>query len=153
MFGKFVRALLFLPLTACAQPKYLSQSGLAGGGEKPAREVTADCTLRFANSGLCFAWSWKNKPPVGKAGSLLLKIYRPNLGDGSAVPVDATPALVLWMPEHGHGSAETEIERVDVGTYLVKNIVPVMSGTWWLKFQILGQDGAVKDEVIVIQNF
>lgn len=150
MFGNRALAMLFLalPITACAQPKYYTLNPTGDGQSKPAADILADCSLKFAKSGLCFSWKWNKKPVNDEPASLILKTYRPNVHDGTVIPVDTQPAVVLWMPAMGHGSAPTKINRLDVGTYQVDNVIFLMPGKWQLKFQ-LKEGAAVQDETIV----
>ncbi len=152
MRGNFFRFtalfLLALPIAACAQAKYYNQKPLSEGSAKTTAEALADCALKFNKAGLCFTWKWEQKPVNDEAGSFIMKVFRPNAHDGTVVAVDVTPAVVLWMPDMGHGSAPTKITRLDIGTYRVDNVVFIMPGKWQIKFQ-LKEGTVVKDESIV----
>lgn len=150
--SRFLGAIFVFVLWAgCAEPKY-ARPLAAQSGEKTAAGVNSDCTLKFTQEGVCFTWQWVLKPAVGKQGQIVMKTFRPDPRDGTPVGVDVTPALVLWMPEHGHGSMDTEIRRIDVGTYQINQVVPVMAGRWLLKFRIL-EGTTVADELVVEQIF
>lgn len=149
MSGKWLlAAVTALFLAACARPKYVeaAASGPVGAGEQTA----ADCPARFQNSQNCLSWVWETKPTSRTSGRLVFKIYRLNLFDRSAVPVDPIlpPSLLLWMPGMGHGSSPTQVTRLDVGTYRADQVFFVMPGEWELRFQL--KDGAtIQDEAVV----
>lgn len=154
MFGKIISMSLFLSaftVTACAQPKYENITNNQGSvGEK----ITVDCSIRFAQSGYCLNWHWKEMPTQSQPGSLTFKIVRPNDLDQTPVPVEISSEMevVLWMPSMGHGSSPTTVEKVDVGSYLVSNVFFVMPGEWEIKFQIK-EDKQVIDEAVVDLTF
>lgn len=147
MFGK-TWLILFLFLAACAQPKYeVAREAVATGesGQGP----KADCSRQFRATGYCLSWAWEELPSSTKPGSLLFKIYRPNLFDRSPVELDFSPLpqLILWMPSMGHGSSPTTVTRLDVGTFRAANVFFVMPGEWDLRFQF--EESGAQDEAIV----
>ena len=150
MFGRLFVASLLLCLMACAKPKYetVIQAQPEGDGKV---EKVSECQTRFLNSGYCVLWAWEKRPTTTEKGVFRFKIVRPNLLDDSAIPVDfeKDPAVVLWMPDMGHSSSPTKVERIDQGSYRVSNVFFIMPGQWQIRFQILngnrGQDEAVVD--------
>ncbi len=149
MFGKILALLFLVPFTGCAQPKYERVEGKPSGNFSQDQKVT-NCELKFNQSGYCLYWQWEQLPTSSQSGSLIFKVVRPNLLDGSAVPVDLelTPALVLWMPDMGHGSSPTHVEKIDTGSYRARDVFFVMPGEWEMKFQFKDGD-TVKDESVV----
>lgn len=147
MFGRFATALLVLALVACAKPKYETVIN-STGGEKI--EKVSECGLRMPNTGYCVLTAWEKIPTSKEPGILTLKIVRANALDDSPVVVDlaSTPAVILWMPEMGHGSVPTKVERIDQGSYRVSNVFFVMPGKWEIRIQIKNGD-LVQDEAIL----
>ncbi len=94
-------------------------------------------------------WAWETAPTTKTAGVLRFKIARANLLDETAVPVDPEniPTVLLWMPDMGHGSTPTSVERVDVGSFRVRNVFFIMPGRWEIRFQIKDGD-TITDEAI-----
>lgn len=148
MLGKIALALAALILAACAKPKYETVINSIGGGEK--LEKVSDCRLKMPNTGYCALTVWEKAPAAKEAGILTLKIVRANALDDSPVLVElaSPPAVILWMPEMGHGSVPTKVERVDQGSYRVSNVFFVMPGTWEIRIQIKNGN-VVQDEAIL----
>jgi hypothetical protein len=140
MFGKNILISIFLTLifSACAQPKYITESSLENTDSETVQETKIDCSLTFARSGLCLYWYWEKKTTSIDKGSLIFKTYELNTLDQTPVEVDheQIPNLILWMPSMGHGSSPTKVDRLDVGTYRASNVFFIMPGEWELKFQI-----------------
>lgn len=137
MFGKFVLSFLIIAIIGCAQPKYISEAEVKDTNQQ-ATESKASCEIKFTQSGHCLSWFWENKPSKNNEGSLIFKVYRLNVFDQTAIPMDAQqiPELVLWMPSMGHGSMPSVTTRLDVGTYRASKVFFIMPGEWDLKFQI-----------------
>lgn len=143
--------LLFTLALGCARPTYVTQpeSDLSKQGNQNTSEKVS-CGLQFKKSGHCFTWSWAIQPTDEAEGRLILKVFRLNTYDQTAIPIDLEflPKLVLWMPSMGHGSTPTESSRKDVGTYEINNVFFIMPGEWELRFEII--NGKVtEDEAIV----
>ena len=140
---------LFGILTSCAEPKYIEKNN-SSNQNVSGQELQADCSLQFQNSKLCFTWKWESEPSATVMGSIILKTYRLNYLDQTAVETDmiSIPELVLWMPSMGHGSSPTASERLDMGTYRIKNVFFIMPGDWEFRFQI-NKDNEKIDEAII----
>jgi len=136
-------------LFGCAQPQYIQKQS-SDSGSVSGQELQADCSIQFQNSKICLMWRWESQPTNTVMGSLILKTYRLNQLDQTAVETDMTsiPDLILWMPSMGHGSSPTSSERIDVGTYRMNNVFFIMPGDWDLKFQIHSNSEKI-DEAIV----
>lgn len=135
-------------LLGCAQPKYANS--VDSLQDSQVLEAKLNCDLKFENENICLVWSWENKPKsTTDYGSLIFKTFRQNVFDQTPIEIDmdSTPQLILWMASMGHGSAPTQTERLDVGTYRAKNVLFIMPGDWQLKFKTTTNQG-VEDEVI-----
>lgn len=137
-------------LNACAQPRYETVIAQSTPSATGGSALAVDCSIKFAKSGLCLQWSWETRPTESTQGSLIFKTYRLNNYDGSMVNAETTltPAVVLWMPDMGHGSSPTSVSRLDVGTYRAERVFFVMPGHWEIRFQ-LKSGNTVEDEIIV----
>lgn len=147
MFGKILIGALLL--SACAQPKYVR--AVEEESSPTSQEFSAaSCAYKFSVSQTCLAWSWEKRPTPTERGSLVFKIYRANVYDGSAIAVDPAfpPSVLLWMPGMGHGSTTTSTSRLDLGTFRASNVFFIMPGEWEIKFQLKNENG-VQDEVTV----
>lgn len=122
---------------SCARPKYVQVMNQASN-DNSVGETQAECRQTFSKSGLCLVWYWEKKPTsVKDEGILIFKSYHLNAHDQTAVETDmaASPHIVLWMPDMGHGSRPTVTHRLDVGTYRVSKIYFSMTGEWDIHFQ------------------
>ena len=153
MFGRgrfdFSMLIFLLLSVGCAQPKY-EKAPSAPGAESTQAQSISDCEPRFQKSGHCLLWKWEKMPTSATMGKLVFKIARPNLLDGTAIPVQVTevPRVVLWMPSMGHGSTPTVVEAVDVGSFRVNNVFFVMPGDWEVRFQVRADDGELDEAVL-----
>jgi len=150
MFGKnvlFLGVVCFLFL-GCAQPKY--ENGNGTGSEIGRQAQGQSLGLSFANAGMQMAWRWEKDPIGTEEGILLLRTYKASTLDGLPEPTDVTGALTmkLWMPDMGHGSSPTTVERlldasgqIVPGSYRIKGIYFIMPGLWEMIFEI--QEGGV----------
>jgi hypothetical protein len=124
----------------CAQPKYATASS-SGNGSAPLERAVKSCAIRFHSSGYCLSWSWERRPTDEAVGSLVFKVYRANLLDGSPVHVDIPqPAVWLVMPTMTHGPSKATVSRIDVGTYRASDAFFFMPGEWQIRF--MARDGA-----------
>lgn len=143
-------SLLFLSLLifGCAKPNYVSAPSTAGVKEK-----AGGCQARFASRS-CVSLTWEQMPTDSGFGSFVFKTFRANLADGTPVVEDPPNevAVVLWMPDMGHGSSPVAVERVDVGTFRATKVFFPMRGNWEIRFQMkAGSD--VKDQAVVAISF
>lgn len=93
--------------------------------------------------------TFESAPETGKEAVLRLE-----LKDGKThqnIDIDDQIEVVLWMPDMGHGSAPTQLQRVldangnvAVGTYRATNMWFVMGGRWEVQVHMRGDAG---DEV------
>lgn len=134
---KFKIVLLTLTLVACARPRY----AVRGAGGVSEQSTDAACTTRLGAD--CLSAHWESVKFGGRNfSSLLLKIGRPNLADGSLLVVDGDYDLdvELWMPEMGHGTGPVHIARVDVGTYRVSHVYLPHGGLWEVRISRRARD-------------
>jgi len=131
VIGRLAATILSLViLTACADPKYISQDGKLSPSQKT--EVTR---AEFPTSRSLIFMTWEQMPTNEDFGSFLLKIGRENLADQSPVPQEITGeiAVELWMPSMGHGSSPVTVTKVDVGTYRATQVFFTMPGDWEIR--------------------
>ena len=152
MFGKFPIVFILFAVSACAKPKYETVVNPEGGEGKV--EKVSECASRFTGSGYCVLWSWEKQPTTKEAGILRIKVVRPNALDDSPIPVELekNPAVVLWMPDMGHSSSPTKVERIDQGSYRVSKVFFIMPGRWQIRIQMKNGD-ELQDEAIVDFTF
>ena len=151
MFGKSFSFLAIgvLLLTGCAEPKYLNRVETSSPQENS--QKTQECSVVFSNSQLCLQWFWETKPTSKEYGSLIFKIFRLNSYDNTPVAseIPGAPQVVLWMPSMGHGSTPTVTEKLDTGTYRVKDVFFIMPGDWDILFQFQDSSEKTLDEAKV----
>lgn len=133
-------------LAGCADPKYAPAPAARSGGEQ---QKVLTCEAKFAD-GHCVSIQWETFPTEEDYGSFLLKVFRPNRADGSAVleSPGVVPAVVLWMPSMGHGSSPVTVEQLDTGTYRASDVFFSMKGDWDIRIQ-LKQGDDVRDQALV----
>lgn len=103
--------------------------------------------LSFRNKSIHVHTEFTAPPQVGTESFLNLDTRSGK--DHSFVDLsDDTMDVVLWMPDMGHGSAPTQINRVvdangDVapGRYIVRNIYFVMGGDWDIQVILTDKNG------------
>lgn len=141
-----------ISITACARPIYEEKIVSNNNGQSNADSAAA-CSIKFTTSGNCISWKWEQMPTSSVPGSLSFKIYRQNAFDNSAVLLDPDymPTVVLWMPGMGHGSSPTQVQQLDVGTYMANSVFFVMPGKWEIKFQIKNGSALVDEAVVDIE--
>ncbi|MGE3261935.1 MAG: hypothetical protein AB7K68_09165 [Bacteriovoracia bacterium] len=157
MSGKIVLQLIAvgLMLLGCAQPKYENSpsSGLSTDQQKQGQGLG----IKFPQSGIQMAWRWEKEPVGPEEGVLVVRTYRLSPVDNFPEPVDVSADLTLklWMPDMGHGSAPTVVERMRdangvlvTGAYRVKSIYFIMPGYWEMIFEIQ-EGGVVRDSAKV----
>lgn len=85
-------------------------------------------------------------------GQISLKIWRPNLLDGSPLPVDppGTISFQLWMPSMNHPSDPVFLERVDIGSYRVSEIFFSMGGEW--EFRIRVNENRPDEDLAIVRG-
>ncbi len=103
--------------------------------------------LVFANGAIYAHATWTKGPQ--SPDESILQIEWKNGVDHSPMEPPGTFKTVLWMPDTGHGSAPTKVQRVLdqhgqalVGVYQVSNIYFVMVGKWEIKVTLKLSDGS-----------
>lgn len=111
--------------------------------------------LTFANGAIHAHATWQSGPEVSNES--LLKIEWKNGADHSPTEPPGAFAVSLWMPDMGHGSAPTQIQRVLdaqgqplTGVYQISNIYFVMGGDWDVNVTLNYQDGSKETQVIKV---
>ncbi len=85
-------------------------------------------------------------PEVGTES--FLSIETRSAKDHSLIAIDDSVSVELWMPDMGHGSVPTQIERVldkdgnaEAGKFLVSNVYFVMGGLWDIQVTLTDKSG------------
>lgn len=136
--------LILLLSFGCAEKKYAKDSGFDGGQEK-----AGACPAKFS-SGLCVSMKWEKNPTESEFGSFVFQTYQVNSADNSVILSDPeyAAAIVLWMPDMGHGSSPVTVERVSLGTYRASQVFFTMRGDWEIRFQLKDRNG-VRDQALI----
>lgn len=92
------------------------------------------CSKAFSTLSLCVDLIWEQLPTEEARGVFRLQFYRV---DDPSVMIDpaVAPAVQLWMPSMGHGSAPVQIAKVADGVYRISEVYFVMSGDWDIRVQ------------------
>lgn len=134
-------ALVALVFVACAEPRYVKNESaevgqvvMGSGGTVASTQLVCKGKIKGLNA--CLWWDWQSRPTEKDYGQIVVKIFRSNYFDASALLLDNPELLelVLWMPSMGHGSVPTHVVKKDVGTYLIEDVFFIMPGDWELRF-------------------
>lgn len=108
--------------------------------------------LHFPKAGLSAELSWLHGPKTG-VESILRMDWKNLVSQHSAEP--GSFKVVLWMPDMGHGSSPTRLQRVLgadsqplVGAYRVTNIYFTMGGVWDVHVSVKLVDGSEETQSI-----
>ncbi|NCN95822.1 MAG: hypothetical protein GW917_03800 [Bdellovibrionales bacterium] len=100
-------------------------------------------------------FEWVSNPQVGSESLLHLKFTDT---EGNPVELSADPSVVLWMPDMGHGSAPTSVEKnrdaagnVVAGEYQISKIYFVMPGLWEVRVERQISENAVETQSFTIE--
>lgn len=134
MFGKgkpffAVVGFCVLGTLGCAKPNY--QDGRRENFEQKTGET---CSQK---SDLCYQITWEKMPTENEVGSFQIQFNQ---------DLKQAPAVVLWMPDMGHGSSPVKVEAISKSLYRIKDVFFVMPGAWQIKIQI--KNGTAVDEII-----
>lgn len=135
-----MKLFILLLLVACAKPNYISTP------TAKIESVTSEqgCLLHFAMEDLCLSTEWLQKPSESDFGSMELT-FRDRTNPERLVSPRHEPHVELWMTTMGHGSSPVRIEKIEEGTYLVRDIFFIMPGPWDIRYQL-------KDGVTVLEQ-
>ncbi len=105
--------------------------------------------LIFKEVSLTAKMVWEKGPGVSPAESVLqLEFMNSEL---MPFELENLPQVSIWMPDMGHGSGPTSVQRVldengniRVGVYKIRNIYFIMSGFWELRVAVQSQSGTSK---------
>lgn len=115
-----------------------------------------DHNLFFKNGTLAIAASFEGVPESGKEAIILLQAKDAQ----TQQPVEIAEQLkvILWMPDMGHGSSPTRIQKaVDTngnalpGAYRVSNIHFMMGGVWEVRVQLKDAAGKVEMQAFTVE--
>lgn len=106
--------------------------------------------LKF-NNGVHAHLFWEQGPQENAES--VLRIEFMNAATHSPTEVIGVPKVSLWMPDMGHGSSPTALQRVldpngqiRTGVYRVLNIYFVMSGVWEVRVELNNADGSTETQ-------
>ena len=107
-------------------------------------------TLTFHKFGLIAETSWQVMPTTSKETKMLVQFSDER---GQPVEADAKFSVELYMPQMGHGSGPTALERIldandDItpGLFRVKNMWFMMKGFWEVRLTL--KKGAVTETLV-----
>ncbi len=102
--------------------------------------------LVFKKGALHIHAQFPEAPMVGQEATLLLETHDPQTHQ--VINIDDQIEVSLWMPSMGHGSAPTQIERVQddqgnviTGLYVVRNVYFTMGGDWEVRVTLTDAQG------------
>lgn len=120
----------------------------AHGGSHP------DAHLVFPTNGVHAHLFWENGPNDGTESILRVEFMK--AVDHSPADVTADLEVELWMPDMGHGSAPTAVQRVvddrgqvRAGVFRVSNVYFLMPGLWDVRVSLKGT-GAVETKAFQV---
>lgn len=119
---------VFVLLTACARPDYLTESDLTPVAK----------THTLPRQHLYFSMEWSQGPRTPEVSEFILRFWPENTTptDSSLVDPQGDLNVILWMPSMGHGSVPVKVERLSAGVYRVSNVYFIMPGDWEVQVYI-----------------
>lgn len=133
--------LLFLALfsfSACANPKRIEVV------PKVQSQGNA-CPYTLSELKLCATILWESAPSTKTSSSLFLSFQKMDTDYAPLAEITDTLKVYLWMPDMGHGSSPTTIEKVAPGLYRISRLEFIMAGAWELRVELIGKDQSNKD--------
>lgn len=111
--------------------------------------------ISFPKNQLTAQLNWELGPTEGSESVLRLQFFD---ASNKAHELGSPPQVVLWMPDMGHGSGPTSVQRIldsngDVipGTYLIRSMYFIMAGPWEIKISIKNSQGALESQIFKIE--
>jgi hypothetical protein len=101
-------------------------------------EHTFDHELAYASLGTSARLKWLDGPNSPNESKLTIEV-----AGNAAESVE----VVLWMPDMGHGSADTVVTRTGATTFEVTDIYFIMSGLWEVQVRLKTTDGRKEEAV------
>ncbi|MBL7542435.1 MAG: FixH family protein [Bdellovibrionaceae bacterium] len=112
--------------------------------------------LVYKSKGLHIHAQLTAPPVVGHEAFLNLEIR--NAKDHSLINTNDQVDVELWMPDMGHGSAPTHVNRsIDsqgkalTGQYVVSNVYFVMGGLWEIRITLTDPNGQQETQSFTLQ--
>ena len=133
VFKLMVMALLPLPMVSCSNSplfNHKNESDIRAKNDKTGK-AESNCSIHQGID-ICFVSGWIVGPEVTSINTLKIEFYLNDDPDKKLVSVEDL-FVELWMPVHDHGSSPTEIEDLDGGGYLIKEIWFSMPGFWEIR--------------------
>jgi hypothetical protein len=107
------------------------------------------------SSGLHAHLFWEQGPQG--TGESIMRIEFMNGATHAPTEIKSVPSVSLFMPDMGHGSSPTALQRVldergqvKVGVYRVLNMYFVMAGNWEVRVQLNNQDGSAETQILKV---
>lgn len=111
--------------------------------------------IAFEKSSVLAQMSWEKGPIVGKES--ILNLYFTD-SEKKSIELLIPPKVSLWMPDMGHGSGPTSIQRVLdengnilTGVYRVRSMYFVMPGFWDVKISIKNKLGFFEEQIVKVE--
>lgn len=122
------------------------------GHDEPA--ITANLT--FKQYLLHIQASIQNKPVVGQETVIVLEAKNPDTHEN--VEIVETVDVSLWMPDMGHGSSPTTVEKAldekgetIPGVYIVREVYFTMGGQWEVNVTLTNAEGQTETQAFKVQ--
>ena len=140
-------------LTSCAKPNYAQEVRPQNGKMIQQGFEPLPCAIQFSYSKNCLIWYWESLPQTNQSASLIFKVFRANSFDGSPVHVEllSSPQVIMEMPNMSYCSSPRIAEKLDTGTYRVKNLIFTMPGEWQLRISVPSLTTVI-DEAKILWN-
>lgn len=100
--------------------------------------------LSFANGKIQALISWKVGPQVESESSMVVEFKTNEVN-----PTDLK--VVLFMPDMGHGSSPTKVEKISDSSFKVSKIYFSMPGLWEVRLTIKNENGAKETKFFTVQ--
>lgn len=148
MIKIFLLSYLSLMMLGCDAPIFSMKSNEKPRYIAPSEKTNFSCDVEFKKVDLCMSMQWLVAPSTSEEAKLEIRFLEAEGLLAKKIAYDFK--MELWMPHHGHGSADVLITEEN-GVYHAENIWFIMPGLWELRFQLLNE-GQVVDEVVVDIN-
>ena len=134
------------PLPGAAKAGPHAEAGTGVKGDSDGQSSSAVCQVRFPKNHLCVTIVFPKSPEVGKSSSFRLQFL--SEPGNQPLRLAAAPAVDLWMPQMGHGSAPVKIAESGIGEFVVTDAYFLMAGLWQIRVK-LGTSFIVSEEAVL----
>lgn len=101
--------------------------------------------LSFANGKIQALVSWNVEPQVERESNMVVE-FKTN---GGVIPADLK--AILFMPDMGHGSSPTRVEKISESSFKVSKMYFTMPGVWEIRLTIKDENGAKETKFFTVQ--